>query len=323
MKPIRLLAIVAILGLAATSIRVAQDRAADQAEIADLNARLADADKAAKAADAKAKSLQDQLAQADSAQTAAPGQNTEASAAAPAAPKKNPMAQLAQMMKNPAMHDMIEFQQKQAVQMAFGNLIKRFNLSPDERDQFVKLLTDRQMNQVDMGMSLMDGGNLTADDRAAAAQQLKDANAASDAQIQQFLNDDADYAYYQTYVQQQPERTELSMLNNTLAKDNMPLDSTQTDNLASLMYDARKNFNFTVNYGDPSTTATQSPASMTEQSVQTYEQQQEQLDGQIDDQATSILSPEQLEVFKQNQAQMRQITQMGLNMSRQMLGGGK
>ncbi len=320
MKPIRLLAIVAILGLAATSIRLAQDHASDLANITDLTARLANADKVAKAADAKSKSLQDELAQAGSAPTAAPGQNTEASAAAPAAPKKNPMAQLAEMMKTPAMRDMITAQQKQAVEMNFGDLIKHFNLSPAERDQFVKLLTDRQLNQMDIGLKIM-GGNLTADDRAALGQQSKDANAATDAQIQQFLNDDADYAYYQTYVQQQPERMQLSTLNTQLTKAGIPLDPSQTDNLASVMYDARKNFKFTTDYSDP--TALTSPNALTEQSVQTYEQQKEQLDSQIVEQVTPLLTPDQLDIFKQNQTQMRQLTQMGFNMSRQMLGGGK
>ena len=320
MKPIRLLAIVAILGLAATSIRLAQNHASDQADITDLTARLANADKAAKAADAKSKSLQDELAQAGSAPTAAPGQNTEASAAAPAAPKKNPMAQLAEMMKTPAMRDMITAQQKQAVEMNFGDLIKHFNLSPAERDQFVKLLTERQLNQMDIGLKIM-GGNLTADDRAALGQQSKDANAATDAQIQQFLNDDADYAYYQTYVQQQPERMQLSTLNTQLTKAGIPLDPSQTDNLASVMYDARKNFKFTTDYSDP--TALTSPNALTEQSVQTYEQQKEQLDSQIVEQVTPLLTPDQLDIFKQNQTQMRQLTQMGFNMSRQMLGGGK
>ena len=320
MKPIRLLALVAILGLAATSIRLAQDHAADQADIADLTTRLANADKAAKVADAKSKLLQNELAQAGSAQTTAPDQNAAATSAA-APPKKNPMAQVAEMMKDPAMRDMVAAQQKQAVEMNFGDLIKHFNLSPAERDQFVKLLTDRQLNQMDISLKLMGGGNLTPDDRAALGQQIKDANAASDAQIQQFLNDDADYAYYQTYVQQQPERMQLTTLNTQLTKAGIPLDPAQTDNLASVMYDTRKNFKFTTDYTDP--TASTSPDFLTEQSVQTYEQQQEQLDGQIAQQVAPLLTPDQLDIFKQNQAQMRQLTQMGLNMSRQMLGGGK
>jgi len=318
MKPIRLLAIVAILGLAATSIYLAQDRAANQAEIADLNTRLANADKAAKTADARTKMLQNELAQASSTQTAAPDQNP---ASAPATPKKNPMAQVAEMMKNPAMRDMVAAQQKQAVEMNFGDLIKHFNLSPAERDQFVKLLTDRQLNQMDISLKLMGGGNITPDDRAALGQQIKDTNAASDAQIQQFLNDDSDYAYYQTYVQEQPERMQLSTLNTQLTKAGIPLDPSQTDNLAGVMYDARKNFKFTTDYSDP--TASTSPDALSDQSVQTYEQQQEQLDGQIVEQVTPLLTPDQLEIFKQNQAQMRQLTQMGLNMSHQMLGGGK
>jgi hypothetical protein len=324
MKILRFLALVVVIALAVLSVKLASDHAADQASLAALSATLTATEKAAQTSAAQVKILHAQLAQLQAQiPPAAPADTTVAAGTAPAPPKKNPMAQMAEMLKSPAMHDMMVAQQKQAVQLAFGDLIKHFNFTPDERDQFVKLLTDRQMNQMDIGLKLMDGGNLTADDRAGLAQQIKDANAADDTQIQQFLNNDTDYAYYQTYVQQQPERTELSMLNTTLAKDNIPLDSTQTDSLASLMYDARKNFKFTTDFSDPSAAATISPDTLTDQTIQTYEQQQEQLQDQIAEQAANILSPEQLAAFKQNQTQMRQLTQMGLNMSRQMLGGGK
>jgi hypothetical protein len=323
MKILRFLALAVVIALAALSVKLASDHAADQASLAALSATLTATEKAAQTSAAQVKILHAQLAQLQAQIPPAAAADNTASADAPAAPKKNPMAQMAEMLKSPAMHDMMVAQQKQAVELAFGDLIKHLNLTPDERDQFVKLLTDRQMNQMDIGLKLMDGANLTAEDRAGLGQQIKDANAADDAQIQQFLNNDTDFAYYQTYVQQQPERTELSMLNTTLTKDNIPLDSTQTDSLASLMYDARKNFKFTTDFSDPSAAATISPDTLTDQTIQTYEQQQEQLQDQIAEQAASILSPEQLAAFKQNQAQMRQLTQMGLNMSRQMLGGGK
>ncbi|MGA2052200.1 MAG: hypothetical protein ABSH19_02685 [Opitutales bacterium] len=315
MKILRYLAVAAIVVLIAVSVNLADERAADQASIVSLNASLAASQKLAKAAAAELKILRTEVAQLQA-------QLPQAVAGQPAAPKKNPMSQLAEMMKSPAMHDMIEAQQKQAVEMSFAGLIKHFNLSPEERDQFVKLLTDRQMNQVDFGMQAM-GSNLTADDRAALAQQIKDANAADDAKIQQFLNDDADYSYYQTYIQEQPERTELGMLDNSLAKANLPLDPDQEDNLASLMYTARTNFKFTQNYSDPSAAAQIDPSTMTDQSIQTYLDQEAQLQSQIADQAATILTPEQLDLFKQNQAQMLQLAKMGMTMSRQMLGGGK
>jgi outer membrane murein-binding lipoprotein Lpp len=322
MKILRLLTVAVVVVLIAVSVRLADDYVRDQASITSLNASLAAADKSFKSAAAEVKTLRAQVAQLQ-AQMPAPASSDQAAAnAAPAAPKKSPMSQMAEMMKNPAMHDMIAAQQKQAVEMSFGDLIKHFNLSPEERDQFVKLLTDRQMDQVDIGLKAMDP-SLTPDERAALGQQIKDANAADDAKIQQFLNDDADYAYYQTYVQQQPERTEISMLNTTLAKDNMPLDPTQADNLATMMYNARTNFKFTQNFGDPTAAASIDPSSMTDQAIQTYLQQEAQLQSQIADQAASLLTPEQLDIFKQNQAQMLQLAKMGMTMSRQMMGGGK
>jgi hypothetical protein len=76
----------------------------------------------------------------------------------------------------------------------------------------------------------MDPG-LSNDARSQLVQQLQSANDTTDAQIRDFFDNDAAYVYYQTYVQQEPERMEVGSLTESLDGANLPLDPTQADTL--------------------------------------------------------------------------------------------
>jgi hypothetical protein len=315
--PVLFLAAVA-LGTAAVKFNNDLTDANTQIESLKKDLASSDAKLASARADVKRLSLEAQeLSGGPSPDNSAPDQ------AAPASdqPKKSPMAQMAEMMaKNPAMRQMIADQQKQQIQRQYGDLIKSLNLSPDEADQFLKLLSDKQMSQMDAGLKLA-AGNLSADDRAALVQQIKDNSDAGDAQIKEFLNNDADYTQYQTYTQQMPERQEVSTLSSSLAAAGQPLDPSQVDPLVQMMADERANFKFTGDLGNGNSNP--DPSKLTGAAIDSYLQQEAQLQSQIADRAASILTPEQLEVFKQNQANQLQMQKVGMSMARQMMGSGQ
>jgi RNA polymerase sigma factor (sigma-70 family) len=229
---------------------------------------------------------------------------------------------LSDMMSDPAMKDIIASQAKSQAETEFADLMKRFNLSPDEKDQFLKLLTDEKMNEVNLGLKLMDT-NLSPDDSAALAQQLKDGQASSDAQIKTFLNNDADFATYQLYAKQAPERMSISALSAGLAQTDEPLTPAQSDALTDLMYQERTNFQFSDSLsGDDSTTTNlaQKFQQLTPEAIDSHLQQEQQLQDQIATKAAAVLSPAQLTVFKQTQASTMKMEKMGLQMAQAMMG---
>jgi len=220
--------------------------------------------------------------------------------------------------RDPRVRDAILAQQAKAAQVIFADLFTRLQLSPDQRDTLLKLLVQKQTNQADYSLKMMDP-SLSNDARSQLVQQLQAANDATDAQIRDFFNNDATYVYYQTYVQQEPERMEVGSLTESLAAANLPLDPAQADALVSLMYQERANFKFTQDFYDQTKIT---PQSITGPAADTFLQEQAQLQSQIADRAASLLTPDQMTIFRQNQATMRQLMQTNLSMARQLAGAG-
>ncbi len=222
------------------------------------------------------------------------------------------------LVKSPMMQRIMASQTTAVLQLTYGRLMDHLQLSPEERDYLQRLLVEKQTNLQNLGMQLMNPG-LAAGDRASIMTQLTEAWKGGEAKIRGFLNDEADFAYYQSYVRQEPERKEMGMFEGALTGDDA-LDPATSDALANLQSEARKNFSFTVdfynqqNFGNPEVL---NPAA-----VQTFLEEQTRFQSEVVGKAAGILTPAQLEVFKQNQAAVRQMSGMQLNNIVQMAGGG-
>ncbi|MES1166718.1 MAG: hypothetical protein ABUL68_01820 [Pseudomonadota bacterium] len=243
-------------------------------------------------------------------------------APAPAAtqPGKPPSfaALASQMMNTPAMREMMVRTQKAGLERRFTDLMNQLGMSPEDRTRFIDLMSEKQMNTVDIGLKMM-SGNLSDTDRAAVVQQVKDANAASDAKLRDFFGNDATYATYQDYVAQQPVRTQVTALNSSLAAAGQPLSPEQSNALAGVMTDARKNFIFTKDFGDP--TNVDPRTAMDGPGMETYFQEQALLQGQIADRAAAFLTPDQVAALRQSQATQLNQTRTSMEMARQLMSG--
>jgi hypothetical protein len=180
------------------------------------------------------------------------------------------------------------------------------------------LLSDKQMLTIDTGLKMM-SGNLSADERAAVVQQIKDANAASEAKIHDFFGNDATYATYQDYVVQQPVRAQVTALGTSLANAGQPMTAEQSNALATVMSDASKNVIFSGNFTDPTNTDPQTI--MNGPAMDTYFQEQAQLQNQIADRAATFLSPEQVAALRQAQTTRLEQTRKSMEMARQVMSG--
>jgi hypothetical protein len=286
-----------------------------QAENDDLRPKLAKMEQRAKDDAAEVQKLRDETPHY------APGVATTASAtdAANAARKRNLNPdEMAALIKNPAMQSIISSQQSAVIQMEYKDLMDKLKLSPEERDYMQKLLVAKQMDKMNIGMQYLNPA-LSPEDKAAIGQQFVQAQQADDANVHAFLNSDSDFADYQAYSQQEPERLQVGMVETSLANGSEPLDPSTADALTNLMSTTRQSFPFTVDFNNESNFA--NPALLTSANVNTFLDEQTQYQAQVADKAAQLLTPAQLDAFKQNQAAMMQMTKQKMNSILQMSGG--
>jgi hypothetical protein len=180
-----------------------------------------------------------------------------------------------------------------------------------------KLLVAKQMDKINIGMQYMNP-SLSADDKTALGQQFVQAQQTDEANMHTFLNDDADYATYQAYSQQETEHTEVGMLETALGSGQQ-LDPATADSLASLLSSTRQSFPFTVDFNNESNFA--NPALITGTNVNKFLDEETQYQAQVADKAAQLLTPAQMDAFKQNQAAMMQMNKQKLNSILQLSGG--
>jgi hypothetical protein len=221
------------------------------------------------------------------------------------------------MMKNPMMQRIMASQTSAIMQMTYSDLMDRLQLSPEERDYLQRLLVDKQTSVQNLGMQFMNPG-LSNDDRKALGNQLNEAWKAGEAKIREFLNDEADFGYYQSYTKQEPERREVGMFKATLGGET--LDPATSDALANLQSEARKQFPFTVDFYDQRNFGNTS--ALNTAAVSKFLEEQSQFQTQVAEKAAGLLTPAQLQTYKQNQAAVRQMFTMHLNSIVQLAGGG-
>jgi hypothetical protein len=265
---------------------------------------------------AKVADLESQLAAA-AAVPVAPVKPTVATVATPPPPATQGVA-IAALMNNPAMRTMMATTQRRVLETRFAELFTQLQLSPEQRARFIDLLSEGQAATTDAGLKLVTG-NLSAMEQAALRQQLKDLSDGLDPKIREFLGDDAKFALYKQFTDQQTERSQLTRLNASLAQSGQPpLSTEQSAALTSIMYAERKSFSFTPSpSGDPANPM----AVPSTEAMDTMVREQAQLQNRIADRAAAVLSPEQLASLRRDQAARLENLKTSAEMARQVLGG--
>jgi hypothetical protein len=241
----------------------------------------------------------------------APGTRTEPAAAT----NTSPMADIARMMKNPGMKDMMRAQMKGQQDMMYGSLFKYMQLPEEDMETFKSLLLDKQMALVDISMEML-GGATTPEDQARIADQIETATTEYNDRIRELLDDDT-YALYQSYEATQPERMQVTLFKGGLKPDDQ-LTEEQEDKLIKAMHAERTGFKFSgLDITDQKNTDL---SQLTPEKIETFFKESARLQERSALQAASILTPPQLEQFKASQKQQQAMQEMGLKMAAKMFG---
>src|SRR5581483_7874407 len=251
-------------------------------KIAEENSALAEDKRNAEAAAARLRA-EKQLANANAA-SAATRNAASNSTASPSSDTTPPASGLARILADPVLKQYLVRKEFDKMRTRYESLLTTLNLSADQSDQFIQILGNARMTNIEIGVAFTQGQISRAD-----AHQAADAAAASVATQLQSLLGSAGYAQFQQYNQELPAQTAVKLLNNQLT-DN-PLTADQSTRLFQLVM--TEPFHLTHGIaGDSDAVMFSSP-----ENVENYFQQVADSHQRLLQQAAGFLSADQLSAF--------------------------
>ena len=297
-----------------------------QKEVSELQASIAQREeRAASLREKLDKSVAESAVNAGQAAQLSRALTNRVQAAAPPDTNSKPTNPFAEMFKNPEMREMIKKQQQTAlasiIEKNYADFIKTQPLSPEQASALKELITRKMAVGADLGMEMM-SGELTAEQRAELTKRVKTDTDAITAEIKDFLGAD-NYSTFETYEKSLPDRMAVSGFKDQLAGGEMALKSDQEQQLIQAMSQEREGFKFTTDYSNQTSPAADMFSQFTEDKLNVYFQEQEQLNQRYLARAQTILSPEQYAAYQKSLTAQQAMAQMGMKMAAQMFNAKK
>jgi len=209
------------------------------------------------------------------------------------------MRNIADNLAMPGMNEIIQQQQRVLMADKYRSFIKTLGLSPQEEEYLMDLLTARQMLQVDFGMKLMTG-MLSEAERVELMENLGAGMEELGKEIDWFLNSGTDSDYFRYYDRTEGERTAVASVANAANLAGHSFDDGVEEKLVAILYDELTGYPFSVNLEENGEPVFES---YTDANIDIFLQELELLRDPVFQQASSILSSDQLEIFEQYYAQ--------------------
>lgn len=235
-------------------------------------------------------------------------------------PQATTAGALREMLKNPAMRDLLGQQQALQVETGYARLFEYLKLTDEEKAHFKKLLVERAKTEADLGLKLLDS-NLTSEQRRQIIAEGEKNKKAYDETIRGFLNDEADWGVFQKYESTRPERTQFETMGRSLfTASGEPLSTQQEDQLIDLMARVRQS---PTQEQSQLARSMSNPAQMTEGNIKSFLDFQRASNARILEQAAGFLSPAQIKTLQSYQEQMLGTMESGYRMGTMLLQGRK
>lgn len=223
------------------------------------------------------------------------------------------MEGFAKMMNDPAMEGVMKQQQRIAVNGMYGDFFRDLGLPPDQEEIVRALLLDKQMAVTRRGMALLDR-TMPDEERQAIADGLKDDMERFREEIKTTLGDE-NYESFKLFEESQPERQQLNSYKETLQAKGLALDVETEQELMTAMYDARKAFKFTTDFGTDTNPNPEAWKDFNQESAERMMAESRQLHERFHEKAGSILTAEQLGAFRESLDGFQKMQEMGIKMS--------
>jgi RNA polymerase sigma factor (sigma-70 family) len=212
----------------------------------------------------------------------------------------NPMLD---MLKTPAGKEMMKAAMRSMslkVVKSYAKLFADLHLTDEQTGTLKDLMMNKQMASAEMAATAMAGQADTAQLKELGAQ-VNAEQSGIEQQIKQLLGDE-NYAQYKEYGKNASERVTVTEFEDQLAGSPKAVTPDQEQQLISAMIEERQNFKFTTDYSDPSKLTGDIASYYTEDKMNQFQQELEQLNQRYLERAQNILSPEQLGAFQTSMA---------------------
>jgi regulator of replication initiation timing len=280
-------------------------------ELEKIKAELEELRKKNEAYKTESEQLRTMLAEAKTANPAAPADTA-------AAEKKDGQASfmkgMAKMFTDPEMKKSMRAQQSMGIRMMYGDLLKQLGLTGADADQFIDILTERQMTMAAEAMSAMGGDD---PDKAAKIAKLADTTKQYDEQLKAVLGEK--YNQFKDYEGSIGDRFMLQQWEGQFSSAGSPLESKQKDQLLGLIRDERaKTPDATlINNANPGQSI---EAMRDDENIARMMAGQEQVNQRVLARARDFLNPDQVVTLEKAQKQQLELMKGQINMSKEFLG---
>ncbi len=224
----------------------------------------------------------------------------------------------AKMMKAPGAKDMIKVQARMGVDMIYRDLFDLLNLPEPKRSELEKLIGEKTTAGMEIGFAAF-GEKKSAEEMKEISDKLAAATKEADDKIKDLLGEE-DYNKLKRFEDSTTERMQLRTFSSMLASKGLELDEATETKLMDAMYEERHNFPFASSFSNQQNTDV---SRFTPENLTRFGEEYSRLSESVVTRAGEILTPPQLEVFRQSQEQMTNMTKMQLEMAAKMFGGGE
>jgi hypothetical protein len=234
----------------------------------------------------------------------------------PAVSGKNMRDMVSTMMKNPEMRKVIRGQQKAMIDVMYAGLFKQLQLGPEEKTELSELLLNAQMRRVEGAQGMF--GESDAQDLEQARLDFAQAKKELETQVKDLLGDER-YGEYREYQKNVTERMQINQLQTQLESSQMPLQDQQVAQLMQLMQDEKTKVP-PVFPSDSNISPAETKALMTAENIEKQFQWMDDYNKRVLTAAAAVLSPEQLQKFRELQEQQASMQKTALKMAKELFG---
>jgi hypothetical protein len=235
-------------------------------------------------------------------------------------PEEDSMAKtVRKMFDNPAGKSLMNQQTKMVVGMMYQDFISTLKLSNDEQEYFKDLMSKDVSSQQELGMKMM---GATPEEQKTLVAELEKRKEENKAEIEKFLNNDADVKAFETYQQRMPEHQQVAGIRAVMSGAGEPLDAATEGKLVDAMYRAR------TESGAPDLSGANGLDALANGNItEVFEKSWDSQQAQLRQETGGILSDKQQTAFQDYQKQTKEMQLMGLKMAEKMFpkdkGDGK
>ena len=208
-----------------------------------------------------------------------------------------PASPIMKLFQDPKMQEMMKERRNRMVEGRYGILFNKLNLTEEQKSKLIEVLGERGAAAMAMGMKMR---MLESDEEKQAAREERElAEQEADAKVADILGDQ--YETYTDFNTKQSEYRDVEDLNRRLGE--AKLSEAQTDQLASIMNETKSSFQFTNEKVNENPYAVYS---LSDDEKAEYVKELEVRDELVLKESANLLSADQLEALKSEQARDRE-----------------